>query len=127
MYYEGVIDTRRCKESGDETWRVNCERSVKQAREAKDVLDTFKKDMNSFIRFYEFASQIVDLADEELERLNVFARHLLPLLREERLDDDLDISQVQLTHYKLWEKRPGSEITRRGEGLRDHQRRWLNC
>ncbi|WP_158497480.1 hypothetical protein [Serratia sp. FGI94] len=46
------------------------------------MLDTFKKAMNSFIRFYEFASQIVDLADEELERLNVFSRHLLPLLRE---------------------------------------------
>lgn len=61
--------------------------------------------MNSFIRFYEFASQIVDLADEELERLNVFSRYLLPLLRGERLDDDLDISQVQLTHHKLWEKR----------------------
>ena len=49
----GALSTLEdAKKSGDETWRVNCERSVKQAREAKDVLDTFKKDMNSFIRFY---------------------------------------------------------------------------
>ncbi|HHA1657215.1 TPA: type I restriction endonuclease subunit R [Enterobacter hormaechei subsp. xiangfangensis] len=116
----GALSTLEdAKKSGDETWRVNCERSVKQAREAKDVLDTFKKDMNSFIRFYEFASQIVDLADEELERLNVFARHLLPLLREERLGDDLDISQVQLTHYKLWEKRTQDlKLQEGGEGLK---------
>ncbi|KER02355.1 hypothetical protein [Photorhabdus temperata] len=98
---------------------MNCERSLKQSREAKDVLDTFKKDMNSFTRFYEFASQIVDLHDEDLERLNVFARHLLPLLREERLDDDLDISQVQLTHYRLWEKRiQDLQLQEGGEGLK---------
>ncbi|WP_083451899.1 type I restriction endonuclease subunit R [Photorhabdus heterorhabditis] len=125
--YRSAIDVLRdalstleqAKQSGDKTWQVNCERSLNQAREAKDVLDTFKKDMNSFTRFYEFASQIVDLHDEDLERLNVFVRHLLPLLREERLDDDLDISQIQLTHYRLWEKRTQDlKLQAGGEGLK---------
>ena len=44
---------------------------------------------------------------------------MLPLLREERLDDDLDISQVQLTHYKLWEKRTQDlKLQEGGEGLK---------
>jgi type I restriction enzyme R subunit len=31
----------------------------------------------------------------------VFARHLLPLLREERIDADIDLSDVVMTHYRL--------------------------
>ena len=43
--------------------------------------------------------------DEELEKLSIYARHLLPLLREERLDDDVDISDIEMTHYRLAKKR----------------------
>ena len=34
-------------------------------------------------------------------RLSAYARHLRPLLREERLDEEIDISSLQLTHYRL--------------------------
>ena len=41
-----------------------------------------------------------------MERLCVFARHLLPLLRQEILEEDeIDLSAVMLTHYNLKAKR----------------------
>ena len=46
-------------------------------------------------------SQIVDYDDTDLEKLAVYARHLRPLLREERLYEDIDISSLQLSHYRL--------------------------
>jgi type I restriction enzyme R subunit len=79
----------------------NGNKSVKDAKEVKDALDNFKKDLGSFVRFYEFMSQVIDYDDIELEKLNVYARHLLPLLREERIDEDIDLSDVVMTHYRL--------------------------
>ena len=46
-------------------------------------------------------SQIVPYDDKQLEQLCVYARHLRPLLREENLDDDIDISGLELSHYRL--------------------------
>lgn len=86
--------------------KANAERSVKMAEETRSGLDIFKKNVNSFVRFYEFVSQITAFDDLELERLNVFCRHLLPMLRQELLEEDeLDISAVVLSHYSLKYKR----------------------
>ena len=68
------------REGGSATDKVNAERRVKEATEARGELDLFKKDLNSYVRFYEFVSQITAFDDESLERLCVFARHLLPML-----------------------------------------------
>lgn len=97
---------RQVEAEGNKIEKTNAERSVKQAEEVRNELDLFKKDLNSFIRFYEFVSQITPFDDYDLERLNVFARHLLPLLRQEVLEEDeIDISSVVLTHYNLKAKR----------------------
>ncbi|KTA85922.1 type I restriction endonuclease subunit R [Aeromonas salmonicida] len=94
------------REGGSATDRVNAERRVKEATEARAELDLFKKDLNSYVRFYEFVSQITAFDDQELERLCVFARHLLPMLRQEVLEEDeIDLSQVVLSHYNLKAKR----------------------
>jgi type I restriction enzyme R subunit len=79
------------------------EHEIKAAGEAMDQLDLFKKNLQSFVRLYEFMAQIVPYDDIELERLCVFAKHLLPLLRMDRLtdDDDIDLSDMELTHYRL--------------------------
>lgn len=81
------------------------EHALSLAKETKDVLDTFKKNLRSFSRYYEFISQVVDFSDEDLERLAVYATHLLPLLREEQIKEDIDLSEVVMTHYKLNEVR----------------------
>lgn len=82
-----------------------CENSVKHAKEARDILDVFKKDLISFYRYYEFSSQIVDFNDFELEKLSIFAKHLHPLLRLDLVEDGVDLSDVVMTHYRLHEQR----------------------
>ncbi len=57
---------------------------LKAAGEQIDQLDLFKKNLQSFVRLYEFLSQIVDYEDPELEQLCVYAKHLHPLLRRDR-------------------------------------------
>ncbi|MGL6175976.1 MAG: type I restriction enzyme subunit R domain-containing protein, partial [Vibrionaceae bacterium] len=81
------------------------ENSVKNAKEARDVLEIFKKDLISFSRFYEFTSQIVNFDDYELEKLSIFAKHLYPLLRLDVVEDEIDLSDVVMTHYRLHEQR----------------------
>ncbi len=81
------------------------ENSVKNAKEARDIIEVFKKDLISFCRYYEFSSQIVDFDDFDLEKLSIFAKHLHPLLRFDVLQDDIDLSDVAMTHYRLHEQR----------------------
>ncbi|WCN12928.1 DEAD/DEAH box helicase family protein [Marinomonas mediterranea] len=81
------------------------ENSVKHAKEARDILEVFKKDLISFYRYYEFTSQIVNFDDFELEKLSIFAKHLHPLLRLDIVEDDVDLSDVVMTHYRLHEQR----------------------
>ncbi|MCD8559765.1 MAG: hypothetical protein LRY75_13325, partial [Shewanella xiamenensis] len=70
------------EQGGSATDKANAERRLKEAGEARSELDIFKKDLNGYVRFYEFVSQITAFDDYEMERLCVFARHLLPLLRQ---------------------------------------------
>lgn len=81
------------------------ENSVKHAKEARDVLEVFKKNLISFYRYYEFSSQIVDFDDYDLEKLSIFAKHLHPLLRFDVMDDEIDLTDVVMTHYRLHEQR----------------------
>ena len=90
--------------------------TLKEVGEGLDQLDLFKKNLSSFVRAYEFLSQIVFYEDAELEQLCVFAKHLLPLLRQEALDDDqIDISELALTHYRVT-KRKEHELRLADEG-----------
>lgn len=92
----------RTKKTGDIVLITNAENSFKACKQEKDRLEIFKKDLGSFVRFYEFMSQIVDYDDKELEKLSLYARHLRPLLHEQRLDEDeVDVSNIQMSHYRL--------------------------
>jgi type I restriction enzyme R subunit len=95
-------EKRRADDRGDRDAAQRAEHELAEAGERRDALDLFRRDLQSFYRTYEFLAQIVDYDDRELESLCVFARHLHPLLRTERLDDDeLDLSELDLTHYRL--------------------------
>lgn len=98
-----VLDA--AQQSGNEILISNAEKSLAEAKKAKDVLDTFKGNLQSFVRFYEFISQLVDFNDPELEQLSIYATHLQPMLREEVIYDDIDLKDVVMTHYKLKFKR----------------------
>ena len=92
----------QAKSHGDTTTIANAETAMKEAKQALDELGIFKADLISFTRYYEFMSQIVDYDSSDLEMLSLYARHLAPLLRESAPDDDsVDLSSVQLSHYRL--------------------------
>jgi len=80
---------------------------LKEANEDKSALDIFKKDMITFVRMYEFLSQIVDYADEELLKLSAFIKALIPNLKTSDTSDPIDISLVELSHYKLHKQQTG--------------------
>ncbi|MBY5920944.1 type I restriction endonuclease subunit R [Ferrimonas balearica] len=108
---------KRVALGGSETDRVNAERSVKMAEEVRSELDLFKKDLGGYVRYYEFVSQITPFQDKVLEELSVYARHLLPLLRQEVLEEEeIDLSAVALSHYHLKEKRTQDLKLREGQG-----------
>jgi len=92
----------RTKKTGDAVLIANAENSLKDCQKEKDALEIFKKDLGTFVRFYEFMSQIVDYDDTSLEKLCLYARHLRPMLREDIDDaDDIDLSNVMLSHYRV--------------------------
>ncbi|WP_417745551.1 type I restriction endonuclease subunit R [Rosistilla oblonga] len=90
------------KKLGDPTFVANAETEMKDAKKKLDELGIFKADLVSFTRYYEFMSQIVDFDSTDLEKLNLYARHLAPLLREDApTDDPIDLTSVDLSHYRL--------------------------
>ena len=65
-------------------------------------LGIFRADLISFTRYYEFLSQIVDCDSTDLEKLNLCARHLAPLLREDAaIDEPFDLASVDMPHFRL--------------------------
>lgn len=92
----------RAKKTGDAVLIANTENTLKECKLEKDTLEIFKKDLGTFVRCYEFMSQIVDYDDKDLEKLSLYARNLRPMLRETILDeDDVDLDNVVLSHYRL--------------------------
>ena len=80
-----------------------------------DNLDLFRKDVSSFVRLYDFLSQIVDYQDTDLEKLALFLRLLRRWLTGRKTPDKLDFSNIELTHIKQTRKSEGA-IRLTGEG-----------
>jgi type I restriction enzyme R subunit len=94
---------RYAEQQGDDKGLKRADQELEDAGKTRDELDLFRKNLQSFVRTYEFLSQIIYFEDAELEQLCVYAKHLHPLLRVDRLMDDapIDISELELTHYVL--------------------------
>jgi type I restriction enzyme R subunit len=108
--YKSAIDAykqardmfERTKKTADAVLITNAENSFKECKKEKDALEIFKKDLGTFVRFYEFMSQIVDYDDKELEKLSLYARNLRPMLRETFMEEEgIDLDNVVLSHYRL--------------------------
>lgn len=95
-------ERKQAEQQGDQAGVHRADQELKDAGTTRDELDLFRKNLTSFVRTYEFLSQIVYFDDRELEQLCVLARHLAPLLKSERLEQDtIDVSELELTHYCL--------------------------
>jgi type I restriction enzyme R subunit len=70
---------------------------------ALEQLDIFRKDVGTFIRQYDFLSQIVNYEDPAIEKLSIYLRHLAPVISSEQLHHDIDLSTVDfdyLAHHQ---------------------------
>jgi type I restriction enzyme R subunit len=65
-----------------------------------DELELFRKDVGTFVRLYDFLSQIVNYHDTSLEKRSLYLRLLQPRLTGRRDTDPIDFSTVELTHIK---------------------------
>ncbi|ACQ79753.1 protein of unknown function DUF450 [Beutenbergia cavernae DSM 12333] len=63
-------------------------------------LELFRKDAGTFVRLYDFMSQVIDYGSTELEKLSVFLRHLVRVIAVDRLSSDVDLSDVVLKRVK---------------------------
>lgn len=92
----------RTKKTADAVAMTNAVKCFKECKKEKDALEIFKKDLGTFVRFYEFTSQIVDYDDKALEKLSLYARNLRTLLRETFMEEEgIDLDSVVLSHYRL--------------------------
>ncbi|TXH15877.1 MAG: type I restriction endonuclease subunit R [Mycobacterium sp.] len=63
-------------------------------------LDMFRKDVGSFVRLYDFMSQIIDYGDPELEKKQIYLRHLERGIQPDNYTAPIDLSDVVLKQVK---------------------------
>ena len=91
----------RTQATGDIVLMTNAENDYKGFKLKQNELEIFKKDLGTFTRQYEFMSQIVDYDSKDLEKLSLYARNLQPLLRESLDHEEIDLSNIVMSHYRI--------------------------
>ena len=79
-------------------------KAEKAARETKEALELFKRNVGTYLRVYSFLSQIVDYGNTSVEKRYIFFKRLFPLLDFSRQRDKIDLTGVTLTHYAVKNK-----------------------
>lgn len=69
-----------------------------------DALTIFTKDLGSFVRVYDFMSQIVDYGSADLEKRSIFYRLLAKRLHDRTDQDDIDLSSLSLLAVRQTDK-----------------------
>jgi type I restriction enzyme R subunit len=64
------------------------------------ALDLFRKDVSTYVRLYDFMSQIVDYGDPYMEMLSIFLRLLEKVIAESAWAAEVDLSDVVLVGVK---------------------------
>ena len=73
-------------------------------KHALDELDLFRKDVSTYLRQYDFLSQIVNYEDPSLEKLSIYLRHLAPVITPEQLNHEIDLSTVDFDYIAQHEQ-----------------------
>ncbi len=63
-------------------------------------LDMFRKDVGSFVRLYDFMSQIIDYGDATLEKKQIYLRNLERVIQPDNYTAPIDLSDVVLKRVK---------------------------
>lgn len=67
---------------------------------SRDELDLFRKDVGTYVRLYDFMSQIIDYGDTYLEMLSIYLRLLERVISERAWAADIDLTDVLLQGVK---------------------------
>ena len=78
-------------------------------------LDLFRKDVSTYVRLYDFMSQIVDYGDPYMEMLSIYLRLLERVIKDESWSAEVDLSDVVLVGVKH-NKAATVDISLTGEG-----------
>jgi len=89
----------------------------KQAKDEIDALLLFRNDLGAFVRLYAFLAQIFDYGNTAVEKRYIFYRRLIPLLEFGREREEIDVSQITLTHHKLTSRARSLVLGGEGEKL----------
>lgn len=71
-----------------------------QDAQSLDELRAFRKDCGSYVRLYDFMSQVVDYGTTDLEKLAEFLRQLTRLLPTDEPGGDVDVSGLELRRVR---------------------------
>ncbi|MCO5968931.1 type I restriction endonuclease subunit R [Actinoallomurus soli] len=80
-----------------------------------NALDLFRKDVSTYVRLYDFMSQIVNYGDTYMEMLSTFLRLLEKVIAESSWSADVDLSDVVLVGVKHT-KKIAVDISLTGDG-----------
>lgn len=67
-------------------------------------LDLFRADVGTFVRVYDFMSQVIDYGDPDLEKRAIYLRLLERMIRPDNYTADVDLSDVTLVGVKQIDK-----------------------
>ncbi|SEE79048.1 type I restriction enzyme, R subunit [Arthrobacter alpinus] len=69
-------------------------------------LELFRKNVTSFLSFYDFITQVVDYEDLDLAKKAIYLRLLASNLHDVEVSASIDLSDVELTRLQLVEEQP---------------------
>ena len=87
---------------------------------AEDERQLFRGSLIDYVRLYAFLAQVLTFADADLEKLYVFARHLLRLLPSTRAELPLEVQQnIDMESYRIQQTRSAEIRLERKAGRLD--------
>ncbi len=84
-------------------------------RVTRNTLDLFRKDVSTYVRLYDFMSQVVDYGDPHMEMLSIFLRLLEKVIAERSWSAEVDLSDVALVGVRH-SRRAAVDISLTGDG-----------
>jgi type I restriction enzyme, R subunit len=107
---------RRAKADGDEKGMADADAQRSELTKERDALMVFSEGLNKFVRTYEYVAQLVDFGDPPLEGFASFARLLRKRLKGIAAEQ-VDLSDLKLTHFRVTPKGGLDGITPKGDPL----------
>lgn len=105
---------RNVRESRDEAAMASADANRSELTTERDKLIVFSEGLAKFVRSYEYVVELVDFGDPVLEGFSSFARLLRKRLKGLTLEQ-VDLSDLALTHFKIKERGKLSGLTPDGK------------